>query len=134
MVEDPKKKVSKKTAVTKPSKKEIIPMPRIMPEIARAMDDLDKFIMLLAYKLHGEIVKTERVDTGLLRASYVVNREGYCEYVVGTDVEYGPNVEARFGTVKNADSKLPQMAQELLAKTKPGIIEGAQITGVRPEG
>ena len=121
---DEKKDTPRKKTGTKP-KREVIPVPPAIPNLTLSEDDLDKFLMLLAYKLHGEIVKTERVDTGRLRASYVVEKEGYCSYLVGTTVEYGPNVEARFATNKNATSKLPQFAFDILGKRfkKPSTIK-----------
>jgi len=75
-----------------------------------------KMMKLLAYKIHKEIVMTERVDTGRLRSSTTVNKVSDFHWIVGTNVEYAPYVEARFGTYLRASAKIPQFLKEIKLK------------------
>jgi len=91
-------------------------MQDIMLEMGKPIDVFDKIMRDLAYAIHAEIVETERVDTGRLRSSYVVQKITPRNYIIGTNVEYAPYVEVRFATVKRAIGKVPKFVKRLLKK------------------
>ena len=91
-------------------------MQDIQLKMEKPVDVFEKIIRDLAYAIHADIVEHEHVDTGRLRSSYVVQKVGYAQYVVGTNVEYAPYVEVRYGTVANAVHKAPGFMKRLIKK------------------